>query len=84
MLDEVLAYPGVPARWRARELESAPSPLLATVFRRDGKELRFFSTITTFGTPRDVTVDELHIECCFPEDEATAEFCRMLAKAETA
>lgn len=84
LLDEVLAFPGVPARWRTRELESAPSPLLTTVFRRDGQELRFFSTITTFGTPRDVTVDELHIECCFPEDEATAEFCRKLARAETA
>jgi hypothetical protein len=24
------------------------------------------STITTFGTPRDVTLDELWIECAFP------------------
>lgn len=79
LLDEVLAYPGVPARWRARQLGAAPSPLLTTVFHRDGEELRFFSTITTFGTPRDVTLDELHIECCFPVDEATAELCRMLA-----
>ncbi|MDR7135998.1 transcriptional regulator with XRE-family HTH domain [Lysobacter niastensis] len=82
LLDEVLAFPGVPARWRTRELESAPSPLLTTAFRHDGQELRFFSTITTFGTPRDVTLDELHIECCFPEDEATARFCRKLALAE--
>ncbi len=82
LLDEVLAYPGVPARWRARQLGAAPSPLLTTVFHRDGEELRFFSTITTFGTPRDVTLDELHIECCFPVDEATAELCRMLAAQE--
>jgi hypothetical protein len=38
--------------------------------------LSFFSTITTFGTPRDITIDELHIESCFPMDEATAQFCR--------
>lgn len=82
LLDEVLGYPGVPARWRTREVGSAPSPLLTTVFRRGGEELRFFSTITTFGTPRDVTIDELHIECCFPEDDATAELCRRLARED--
>ena len=81
LLDEALAYPGVPARWRLRDLSQAPSPLLTTVLRRDGAELRFFSTITTFATPRDVTLDELHIECCFPMDEATAALCRDFAVA---
>lgn len=80
LLDEVLAYPGVPARWRTRELGAAPTPLLTVRFRKDGQELAFFSTITTFGTPRDVTIDELHIECCFPMDDATAELCRALAR----
>ena len=82
LLEEVLAYPGVPASWRWRELGVKNSPLLTTAFRAaDGRELRFFSTITTFGTPRDVTLDELHIECCFPVDEATASCCRELAAA---
>jgi hypothetical protein len=84
LLDEVLAYPGVPARWRMRELDAAPSPLLATVLRRDDDEFRFFSTITTFGTPRDVTLEELRIECCFPEDETTAALCRKLAREDAA
>lgn len=80
LLDEALSYPGVPSRWRRRELDSAPLPLLTTVLRRDEKKLRFFSTITTFATSRDVTLDELHIECCFPVDEATADLCRWLAE----
>jgi transcriptional regulator with XRE-family HTH domain len=84
LLDEILSYPGVPARWRTRELDTAPSLLLTTVLRRDAQELSFFSTITTFGTPRDVTIDELHIECCFPMDDATTEFCRALARADPA
>jgi hypothetical protein len=79
LLEEVLSYPGVPARWRQRDLASAPTPLLTTLFRRDDKEIRFFSTITTFGTPRDVTLDELHIESCFPMDDATEAFCAALA-----
>jgi len=79
LLDEVLAYPGVPASWRTRDLSTAPSPLMTTVLQGDGEQLSFFSTITTFGTPRDVTLEELHIECCFPMDEATAARCRQLA-----
>lgn len=80
LLDEALSRPGVPARWRLRDLSAAPSPLLTTVLRRDGVELRFFSTITTFATPRDVTLDEVHIECCFPMDEETAAHCHALAR----
>lgn len=79
LLDEALRYPGVPARWHTRELGTAPSPLLTVEFRKGERALRFFSTITTFGTPRDVTLEELRIECAFPADEATAEFCRELA-----
>ena len=78
LLSEVLAYPGVPVRWGSRDIGSPTTPLLTTIFRKDDVELRFFSTITTFGTPRDVTLEELHIECSFPADEATATACREL------
>ncbi len=81
LLRDVLAYPGVPASWRLRDVGASPAPLLTTVFEKNGRELRFFSTITTFGTPHDVTLDELRIECAFPEDEATAAFCRELRDA---
>jgi transcriptional regulator with XRE-family HTH domain len=83
LLDEALAYPDVPQRWRTRELGTSPSPLLTTVFRRNGQELRFFSSITTFATPRDITLDELRIECCFPMDDATTAFCRELKEKDT-
>lgn len=80
LLEEVLRYPGVPSHWHTRTLAAAPAPLLTVVFRKDGRELRFFSTIATFGTPRDITLDELRIECAFPADDATASFCRELAR----
>jgi len=78
LLAEVLAYPGVPARWRMREIGVPTTPLLTVLFRKGGVELRFFSTLTTFGTPHDVALDELRIECSFPADEATATACREL------
>ncbi|RDS82582.1 helix-turn-helix domain-containing protein [Dyella psychrodurans] len=80
LLDEALAYPGVPKQWHTRDPGVAPSPLLTTVFRVDGQQLSFFSTITTFGTPRDVTIDELHIESCFPMDEETVALCKRFAR----
>ena len=79
LLADILAYPDVPSSWHSRALSSAAPPLLTVMFRKDGRELHFFSAITRFGTPRDVTLDELRIECTFPADEATAEFCRTLA-----
>jgi transcriptional regulator with XRE-family HTH domain len=38
----------------------------------DGGELRFLSTVATFGTAVDITVAELSIESFFPADAATA------------
>lgn len=42
--------------------------------RADGRELAFLSTMSTFGTPLDITVAELSIESFFPADDATAEY----------
>lgn len=82
LLDEMLRYPGVPARWRFRDLTSEPAPVLTLVFRSSAGELRFFETITTFSMPRDVTLDELRIECAFPADDHTAAVCARLAAVE--
>ncbi len=39
-----------------------------------GKTLKLFSTITTFGTPQDVGLQELRIEMSYPVDGETREF----------
>lgn len=82
LLGEILAYPDVPAQWRYRDLESEPSPILNLVFRSDEGELRFFETITTFAGSKDITLDELRIECSFPVDDKTAELCHRLKRDE--
>jgi len=45
-------------------------------YRHPAGELAFFSTVTTFGTPLDVTVAELAIEAFFPADAATVKILR--------
>jgi hypothetical protein len=36
-------------------------------------DLRFFSVVSTIGTPVDVTAQELRVEAFFPADGATGE-----------
>lgn len=80
LLQEMLAYPGVPTHWRQRDIGTAPAPVLTACFRHGEVRISFFSTITTFGTPRDLTLEELHIESCFPMDARTEAFCKSLRK----
>jgi transcription regulator MmyB-like protein len=44
--------------------------------RHGDRELAFFSTVATFGTPLDITVAELAIESFFPADPYTASVLR--------
>jgi transcriptional regulator with XRE-family HTH domain len=50
-----------------------PGDIAVPLTIRDGaRELSFFCTVATFGTPLDVTVAELAIEAFFPADAETA------------
>jgi transcriptional regulator with XRE-family HTH domain len=81
LMRDVLAYPDVPQRWARRQLP-APVPSLSTItYRKGDVDLTFFWTMATFGTPHDVSLDELRIECSFAADEATHRFCSELAAA---
>lgn len=62
--DELLAYPGVDAAPQAQDVASRL--FVPLVLRHEGRELRFLSTVTTFGTARDITVAELSVESFFP------------------
>jgi transcriptional regulator with XRE-family HTH domain len=81
LLEEVRAYPGVPEPGSGHA-GRPPDPVLTLAFRSPMGELRFFETITTFSMPRDVTLDELRIECAFPADDRTAAVCAELARRE--
>ncbi|PTT91812.1 transcriptional regulator [Pelomonas sp. HMWF004] len=57
--------------WVACE-PSGQLPVLAFRLRAaDGRVLSFFSTVTSFGTPLDITLASLKVEHLFPADEAT-------------
>ena len=80
LLHELRGYPS------PRNRAASPSPA-ATVhadsrvfvplqLETDAGVLSFISTTTVFGTPVDVTVAEIALECFFPADDVTAEQLR--------
>ena len=54
-------------------------PVLPLELNINGLELSLFSVISTFGTPQDITTDELRIEAFYPTDARTEQFFRSLA-----
>jgi transcriptional regulator with XRE-family HTH domain len=72
LLARLLAVPGAPALSQVLPPDDRQSPVLIIHFRRGETSLRLFTTIATLGTPHDVTLQEIRIECFFPVDDATA------------
>ncbi|MET7878614.1 helix-turn-helix domain-containing protein [Micromonospora profundi] len=48
--------------------------VIPMILRIGGRELRLFSTITTFGTPMDIAIDEIAIESYYPADPESATY----------
>jgi transcriptional regulator with XRE-family HTH domain len=76
LLRRLSTYPGLPSLAEARWLEEPAGPVLNIHFRKAGTSLKLFTTITTVGTPQDVTLQEIRIECFFPADKETDQFFR--------
>ena len=72
---ELLGYPGVEQSSGLAE----PEEMLFVPLRLrlpNGTVLSLFSTVATFGTALDITLEELSIESFFPADEATKDYLR--------
>ena len=73
LLRELASYPDIPPDLRRRLARApAPAPVVPVGFHRGDARYRFFSVVTTLGTPQDVTAQELRIECFFPADPESA------------
>jgi transcriptional regulator with XRE-family HTH domain len=84
LIEDVLDYPGVRALLREVDVGRPAIPIIPIAFSKKLGEpvFNFFSTVTTLGTPQDVTLQELRIECFFPTDAATERQARALGAAD--
>lgn len=79
LVEEILGYAGVPAGWREPDLSVPVMPVMPVCFRLGDTAFNYFSAVTVLGTPQDITVQEVRLECFFPSDAETVAAARHLA-----
>jgi transcriptional regulator with XRE-family HTH domain len=79
LLDEVQSWPNV----AALQARPAPAPadelIVQCVLMHGTQRLSMFTTLATFGSPRDITLAELTVELFYPADAATDAALRAMA-----
>lgn len=79
LLNDLLSYSSVPGHWKHPDWEQPLSPVLSMDIHKSGLTIRLFTMIASFGTPQDITVDELRVETFFPADSDTEKLMQQLA-----
>ncbi len=82
-IEELRADPDIPSQWHVGDPTAAPPPVLPLVLGNGLIELKLFSMISTFGTPHDITTDEIRVEMFFPGDAVTETLLRGFETAVT-
>jgi hypothetical protein len=73
LVEELRSRPDVESALSAPRAVAPPTPVIDVHVEYAATALRFFSVVSTMGTPVDVTAQELRVEAFFPADDATAE-----------
>lgn len=81
LLTELRSYPGSDTDREPPVAEEIVVPMRMTI---DGADLALLYTVTVFGAPRDITVDEIAIETFLPADDATRELLVTMAATAAA
>ncbi len=81
LLHEIQAYPGVHELLPQLARLPRSAPVIPLVLNLDGQRLSWLTVIATFGTPQDVTLQEIRLETLAPADAATERFAREMMRA---
>jgi len=81
LYDELVAYPGTTTEFDPAGPLDSNDVLFMQELRLDDREVAFFCTLTTFGTPRDLTLAELSIISFYPANAQTAEAVKAAVEA---
>lgn len=65
-----------------RPSRAPPAPVIPTIIRLGDTRLSMFATIAQFGTPEDLTLDDLKVELYFPMDDTTKAAFEQMARAQ--
>jgi transcriptional regulator with XRE-family HTH domain len=76
LLEELRGYPAPRGTRVAPAGVDYGGMVVPFVLATDAGTMTFLSTTTVFGTPVDITLSELALECFYPADEVTAEMLK--------
>jgi len=79
LLEELRGYPVPHGPRNSRPARDYAGMVLPFELLTEAGVMAFFSTVTVFGTPIDITLSELALECFYPADAATAEILQRAA-----
>src|SRR5262249_46246391 len=82
LLSELVAYPGVPREWLLPRPETPARVVLPMHVRTPLGEALVFSTVTSIGSPRDVTLQEIRVEALPPADAASEAILGRLGRGD--
>jgi len=74
LLERLMKYPDIPKKWNMHQYDTHTEPMIHMVLAMGDLRLKLFSTLASFGTAIDVTMQELIIEQYFPVDDTTRSF----------
>jgi hypothetical protein len=84
LLAELLSYPDVPTVWLLPAPDAPTRVVLPLHVRTPLGDARIFSTITSIGAPRDVTLQEIRVEAFAPADAESEQVLARLGRGELA
>jgi transcriptional regulator with XRE-family HTH domain len=76
LLEELRGYPAPRGGRIAQQTPDYGDMVVPFELATDAGTMTFLSTTTVFGTPIDITLSELALECFYPANEVTAEMLR--------
>ena len=74
LLQKLALYPDFPEDPQQTDLDARTEPFIYVDFFLGGNTLRFLTTLTSFGTPTDITAAEILIEQYYLADDFTQAF----------
>jgi transcriptional regulator with XRE-family HTH domain len=80
LLDEIRGYPAPRGARTIRQTTDYGGMVVPFELATEAGTMTFLSTTTVFGTPVDITLSELALECFYPANEVTAEMLRRWAE----
>lgn len=77
LLKSLARHPDFPRDPQPVDLDIRTEPFVYLDFQLGGQSLKFLTTLTSFGTPTDITAAEILIEQYYPADDFTQAFLEM-------